>query len=57
MAEVGSVEADGVHLIFAGAAVSQRGYKQLSMAGSLVAGDLVLAAKVSGTYVVLGKIM
>lgn len=57
MAEVGSVEADGVHLIFAGADASQKGYKRLASAGTLAAGDIVLAASVSGTYVVLGKIL
>lgn len=57
MCQVGSIESDGVHLVFAGAdSASQKGYRRLASAGSLADGDLVLACKISGTYVVLGKI-
>lgn len=57
MAQVASVEADGVHLIIAGASTATaKGYKLLASA-SVVAGDLVLACEISGTRVVLGKIV
>lgn len=57
MAVVASVESDGVHLYIAGSeTATAKGYKRLSSA-SVAAGDLVLVCEISGTRVVLGKIV
>lgn len=57
MAQVASVESDGVHLYIAGSTTATaKGYKRLSSA-SVTAGDLVLVCEISGTRVVLGKIV
>lgn len=57
MAIVGSVEADGIHLLIAGSTTpTAKGYRNLASA-SVEAGDAVLVAELSGTRVVLGKII
>lgn len=57
MAIVGSVEADGIHLLIAGStAPTAKGYRSLA-AASVEAGDAVLVAELSGTRVVLDKIV
>lgn len=55
LATVGAVSAEGVTLILPGATEpTQAHYPRLSSA-SLSAGDAVIIARVSGTFVVLGK--
>lgn len=57
VATVGSVSSAGVTLIIPPATqASAKRYKRVINGGSLSAGDLVLAAKLTGTYVILGKI-
>jgi len=57
MAQVASVEADGVHLIIAGSSTAtSKGYRRLASA-SVAAGDLVLVCEISGTRVILDKIV
>ena len=56
LATVGTVSAEGVTLIIPGATEpTQAHYPRLSSA-SLSAGDAVIIARVSGTWVVLGKL-
>lgn len=57
VAEVGAVDENGVTLVLPGQTeASQKKYKRLASAADLAAEDLVLIARVSGSYVVLGKI-
>ena len=57
LATVGSSNSSGVTLIFDGASTaSTKRYKRLS-SYSPTANDRVIVAKMSGTYVVLGKIV
>lgn len=56
LAAIGSVSGSGVTLIFDGqSAATLKTYKRLA-SYSPSAGDRVLVAKISGSYVVLGKI-
>lgn len=58
VAAVGAVSASGTTLILPGqTAATQKKYRRLASAGSLAPGDLALCARVSGTYVILGKIV
>jgi len=58
MAYVAHVNSDGIRLILPGAdSAGEKRYKHLSTGITISTGDYVLAAKVSGTYVVLGKIV
>ena len=57
LATIGSKNASGVTLILDGlSSASQKRYKHVETGVSLTAGDRVLVVKLSGTYVVLGKI-
>lgn len=57
VATVGSVNSSGISLIIPPATTaSEKRYKRLITGGSIVSGDMVLTAKIDGTYVVLGKI-
>lgn len=57
IATVGSVNSSGVTLIIPPATTAtEKRYKRLITGGSLAAGNMVLVAKISGTYVVLGKV-
>lgn len=57
VATVGTATAAGVTLVLPGTTTpSQKRYKRLITGESMSAGDLVLAAQISGSYVVLGKI-
>lgn len=57
IATAGSVTSAGITLILPGtSAATQKRYKRLLTGESIAAGDRVLAAKISGSYVVLGKI-
>lgn len=57
VATVGSVSSAGVTLVFPGeGAPTQKRYKRVITGQTLNAGDRVLAAKISGSYVVIGKI-
>ena len=57
VATVGTATAAGVTLVLPGTtSASQKRYKRLITGEDLTAGDLVLAAQISGSYVVLGKI-
>lgn len=56
LATVGTVTAAGVTLILPGASqATQKHYPRLASA-SVSAGDAVIIAKISGTWVVLGKL-
>ena len=56
VATVGSVTSSGISLIIPPATTaSEKLYKRLGTGGSISAGDMVLCAKIDGTYVVLGK--
>ena len=57
LATVGSVSAAGTTLILDGqmAATTKR-YKRVVTGQTLAAGDRVLVARISGTFVILGKI-
>lgn len=58
VAAVGAASAAGTTLILPGqTAPTQKRYRRLASAGSLAPGDLVLCARVSGTYVILDKIV
>lgn len=58
VAKVGDVSSLGTRLILPGqTAATQKSYKRLAAAGSLAVGDLVLCTRVSGTYVILDKIV
>lgn len=56
LAQVGSVSSSGATLQINGEAATATGFKHLVTGQSLAAGDLVLVARVSGSYVILGKI-
>jgi len=57
VATAGSVNSSGITLIIPpSTSASQKRYKRLVTGGSISSGDLVLVAKLDGTYVVLGKI-
>ena len=56
-ATVGSTSEAGTTLIFDGMdAATSKHFKRISSATGLTAGSRVLVAKISGTYIVLGKI-
>lgn len=55
VATVGSVTAAGITLVIQGH-TTEKAYKRLLNGQTLSAGDRVLVAKISGTYVVLGEI-
>lgn len=57
LATVGSVTSAGITLVLPGSTdATQKRYKHLVTGRTIAAGDLVLVAKLSGTYVVLGTI-
>lgn len=57
IATVGEVDSSGVTLIVPpSTTASLKRYKRLMTGGNISSGDLVLIAKIDGTYVVLGKI-
>lgn len=57
LATVGSVSAAGTTLILDGqTAATTKRYKRVVTGQTLAAGDRVLVARISGTFVVLGKI-
>lgn len=57
LATVASVSSSGITLRFSSQSeASEKKYKRLITGQSLSAGNRVLVAKLSGTYVVLGKI-
>lgn len=56
LAQVGSVSSSGATLQINGEAATATGFKHVVTGQSLAAGDLVLVARVSGSYVILGKI-
>lgn len=56
LATVGSVSVSGATLQINGEAATATGFKHVVTGQSLAAGDLVLVARVSGSYVILGKI-
>ena len=55
VATIGSVSNSGITLVINGHTTEKK-YKRLLNGQTLSAGDRVLVAKISGTYVVLGKI-
>ena len=57
LATVCSVSSSGITLRFSGQSeASEKKYKRLITGQSLSVGDRVLVVKMSGTYVVLGKV-
>lgn len=56
LATVGSVSSSGATLQINGEAATATGFKHVVTGQSLAAGDLVLVARVGGSYVILGKI-
>lgn len=56
LAQVGSVGSSGATLQINGEAATATGFKHVVTGQSLAAGDLVLVARISGSYVILGKI-
>lgn len=56
LAQVGSVSSSGATLRINGEAATATGFKHVVTGQSLAAGDLVLVARISGSYVILGKI-
>lgn len=56
LAQVGSVSSSGATLQINGEAATATGFKHVVTGQSLAAGDLVLVARISGSYVILGKI-
>jgi len=57
IATIASVESDGAALILPGTtAPTQKHYKRLASA-SFVAGDRVFCSRVSGTIIIVGKIV
>lgn len=57
LATVGSVSSSGITLRFSvQSEASEKKYKRLITGQALYSGDRVLVVKMSGTYVVLGKI-
>lgn len=58
IATVGVVSSAGVTLIFPGqTAATAKAYKRLDTGQALATGNTVLAVKVSGTYVIIGKLI
>lgn len=58
IASVSGIDSEGASLsINGGLETLQKKYSYLQTGNSLAVGDRVLAAKVSGTYVVIGKIV
>ena len=57
LATVGSVNASGTTLAFNGGTASTTRYKRVQTGQTLAAGDVVLVARISGSYVILGKIV
>lgn len=56
IATVGSVSSSGTTLRFNTASATMTRFKRVVTGQSLSAGDMVLVARVSGSYVILGKI-
>ena len=57
LATVGSASSSGVTLIFDGlGSPTQKRFKRLAAGPALAANDRVIVARMSGSYVVLGKI-
>lgn len=57
LATVGNVSAAGTTLILDGqTAATTKRYKRVMTGQTLTAGDRVLVARISGTYVIFGKI-
>ena len=56
LAQVGAVSSSGATLRINGEAATATGFKHVVTGQSLAAGDLVLVARISGSYVILGKI-
>ena len=56
LATVGSVSAQGTTLSFNAETATSTRYKRVQNGQTLAAGDLVLVARISGSYVILGKI-
>lgn len=57
MAKAGSVGASGITLILPGqASPTRKAYRRLTGSSSISAGDMILCAKVSGTYVVIDRL-
>ena len=56
LAQVGTVSASGATLQINGEPATQTSFKVLATGQTLAAGDLVLVARISGSYVILGKI-
>lgn len=57
LATVGSVSAAGTTLILDGqTSATTKRYKRVVTGQTLAAGDRVLVARISGTFVILGKI-
>ena len=56
-ATVGNVSSSGITLIIPPATTaSEKRYKRLITGGDIASGNMVLCAKIDGTYVILGKI-
>lgn len=56
LAQVGSVSSSGATLQINGEAATATRFKHVVTGQNLAAGDLVLVARISGSYVILGKI-
>ncbi|MBR2582563.1 MAG: hypothetical protein IKD61_04155 [Oscillospiraceae bacterium] len=56
LATIGDVNSNGVTLSFNGSAATSTRYKRVVTGQTLTAGDFVLVAKISGSYIILGKI-
>lgn len=56
LAQVGSVSSSGATLQINGEAATATRFKHVVTGETLAAGDLVLVARISGSYVILGKI-
>lgn len=56
LATIGDVNSNGATLSFNGSAATSTRYKRVVTGQTLTAGDFVLVAKISGSYIILGKI-
>lgn len=57
VAKAAEVTAEGVSLILPGqSAATQKYYRRVAIGGTVSAGDLVLVARTSGTYVIIGAV-
>jgi hypothetical protein len=57
VAKAAEVTAEGVSLILPGqSTATQKYYRRVAIGGAVSAGDLVLVARSSGTYVVIGAV-